>query len=107
MAGNALLDRKGYPQGQRYEPDRMGRDPAEGQRREREELRQADPDSRFNIYLAGRSYKGMDDPFMHYYDTLDGRQWFQRERQSQDPETLQHLENYMDMRRKLHREQGR
>ncbi len=42
----------------------------------------------------------MGDPFMHYFDTLAGRQWFQRERKSLDPETLRRIENYMELRRR-------
>lgn len=65
-----------------------------------EKQRQQDPESRFNDYQAGRSDEGMNDPFMHYFDTLAGRQWFKRERKSLDPETLRHIENYMELRKR-------
>ncbi len=65
-----------------------------------ERERQGDATSRYNDYLGRRSYEGMDDPFMHYYNSLEGRHNFQRELQPLDPETQRHLENYMELRKR-------
>lgn len=100
--GNALIQRRDMPRGPTIEDRNF-----ELQRQERERLRATDPDSIFNDYLAGRSYNGADDPFMSYLDNLEGRQNWQRERRPLDPRTLEHLQNYMDIRRRLIRPPGR
>lgn len=70
------------------------------QQEERDRLRAGDPDSQFNDYLAGRSYEGMDDPFMHLHDSLDGRlPW----RGDVNPTMRDRLRNYFEMRRQLNR----
>jgi len=106
MADNSLKQRLDADPRRRFTYERFEKDFGRPPSRYEEE-QQMGLDMQWNQYQAGRSYESTEDPFHHYLDTYEQRQPWQRERQPIDPRTLEHMRNYMDIRRRWQQEQWR